>query len=97
MYCVPSTMNDVGVADDAGVGRELPQHVPVPGVVRAKHPIVGAAAEHQPAARGEHRAPVGGFREPVRPHSLAGIDVPRLHFADMLGARSEKKLESSRR
>ena len=44
-------------------------------VERVNVPIDGAAAEHQPARRREHRAPVGATGIAVRPHALAGIDV----------------------
>ena len=54
-------------------------------------PIDGAAAEHQPARRREHRAPVGATGIAVRPHALAGIDVPGLHFADVIGAGVEER------
>jgi predicted deacylase len=75
------------LAGDARVRRELPHQFAGGRIERVKLPIVGAAAEHEAAAGGEHRSPIR--RRPaigVCPHALAGIDVPRLHFANVIGA-----------
>ena len=44
--------------DDPRVGLELPELLAGPRVERPEHAIVGAAVEHQPAGRGQDRAPV---------------------------------------
>src|SRR5687768_15592111 len=44
-----------------------------------------AAAEDKAAARRQQRTPVGHLVV-VRPHLLARVDVPRLYFADVIGA-----------
>src|SRR5438067_1146383 len=74
---------------DAGVGRLLPQHLARGRVEGAEQGIVGAAAEHEPAAGRQDRAPVRRILERVRPRLLARVDVPRLHFADVIGARRD--------
>src|SRR5579863_2972234 len=45
------------LAGDAGVGRELPQQRAARGVERVELTVVGAAAEDQAAAGGEHGSP----------------------------------------
>src|SRR6266852_6046853 len=52
-----------------------------------KHAIVGPAAKHEAAGSGQHRPPIRRVRVRVCPHSLASVDIPRLHFTDMVGAR----------
>src|SRR6266571_8513203 len=66
-------------------GRELPQHLPGPGVERAEHAVVGTAREQQSAARGEDRTPIER-RHVSRPYLFAGIEIPGLQLADVVGA-----------
>src|SRR5687768_15572119 len=73
--------------DNAGVGRHFPEHLSAFGIERAKPPIVRPAGEHEAAGGRQDRPPVGGLRERMRPHPFARVDVPRLHFTDVLRAR----------
>src|SRR6266705_6997140 len=70
---------------NARAGRELPQHLAGPGVERAEHAVVGTAREQHSAARGEYRTPIE--RGQVgRPYLFAGIEIPGLQLADVVGA-----------
>src|SRR5437879_8465370 len=70
---------------NARAGRKLPQHLAGPGVERAEHAVVGAAREQQSAARGEDRTPIER-RQVGRPYLFAGIEIPGLQLADVVGA-----------
>src|SRR3977135_666858 len=70
---------------DARPCREFPDDLPGPGVERAELAVVGAASEQEPAAGGEHGTPVER-RQFRRPHLLAGVEIPRLQLADVIGA-----------
>src|SRR5438552_240414 len=70
---------------NARAGRELPQDLAGPGVERAEHAVVGAAREQQSAAGGEYRTPIER-RQVGRPNLFAGIEIPGLQLADVVGA-----------
>ena len=82
-YCVPSIMNDDGWPMTPDCVSVLPQHLAGGRIEGAEHAVVGAAAEDQSAAGGQHRPPVRRLRKGVRPDARARVDVPRLHFADV--------------
>src|SRR2546426_5904808 len=57
--------------------------------------ITGPAAEHQSTGSSQHRTPVRALCVVVRPYTLAGVNVPGLHFSEMVGARDGERLASS--
>ena len=46
--------------------------------------IVGSPAEPDAAPSNEHRSPVRALRIVVRPHALARVDIPGLHFTEVI-------------
>ena len=77
---------------NAGIRRLLPQHLAGHGVEGAEQAIVGSSTEHQAAAGRQDRAPVGRVFEIVAPRLLSGVDVPRLHLADVVRTRGDVHL-----
>src|SRR4030095_3535142 len=61
------------------------------GIEGVKKTIVGAAADDETAGGRQHRPPVLRLRIGVCPHPFTGVDLPRLHFADVVGAGSDGK------
>ena len=92
MYWRPSTANDVGYTDDAGVGADSPELLAGLGVEGAEEPVAGPAHEDEAAGGGENRSHDVGLERPA-PDPLAGIEVPRLELADMAGAVAYQHLE----
>ena len=76
-----------GLAEDAGTGGEFPQHFTGGGVEGVELTVVGTAAENESAGGGHHGAPVFRSCVVVGPDALAGVYVPGLDFADVVGAR----------
>ena len=70
-----------GVPSAFEVDGGFPQHFSGAGIKCPELAVVGAAGEQQVAARGEQRAPVERGKL-VRPHLLAGLQVPSLDLTN---------------
>ena len=92
MYCTPSTSKDDGGAMMPELVLNCHSCSPVLRVERPEHAVVGAAVEHQAAARGQQRAPVH-HRIEMGPFLLAGVDVPRLDLAVGLGVLVDREAD----
>src|SRR5260370_697866 len=66
-------------------GRELPKDLAGLGIEGAELAVVGAAREQQTATGGEHGAPIERWQV-GGPHLFSAVEVPRLQFADVVGA-----------
>ena len=89
MYCLPSTWNDIGTPLTPDGIADLAQHLAVRRIERTELAVVGAALEQHVAGGGQQRTPVLAHAKVVGPDLLAGVEIPGLHFADMIGALAE--------
>src|SRR2546426_6761025 len=71
---------------DAGVRRDLPQHLPGARVEGAKIRLIRPACEDEPAGGGHGSPPVHRVGELVTPRPLPRVDVPGLDLAEVLRA-----------
>src|SRR5947209_14015917 len=55
-------------------------------------PVNGSPAEDESAGRRQHRTPVWTLGVVMRPHTLSSVDIPRLHFAEMIRAWNCERL-----
>src|SRR6185312_16343850 len=69
---------------DPGACREFPEDLAGLGVEGAEQAIVGATREQKPAAGRKQRTPVER-RQVGRPYLFAGVEVPGLQLADVVG------------